>query len=269
MAYEVLSRRMPLLLSTNAAGESFVVHGADEWIGSSLFSTGEFEFDKFASAIEALRMQRPSFQARVLVDVGANIGPICIPAVARGLVERAVAIEPDPRNYRLLRTNVELNDLALRIRTVQKAAGAIDGETLRLELSPSNLGDHRIRVGKQVSDPSGPEREAFDVPSDTLDSICAPELDSDLLLWMDLQGYEGIALLGAPSLLARKVPVVVEFEPKMMARTGSFAALQRAVSDYTGFVDLGCRSGLRAISELDAFRVGLEQAGRITDILLV
>ncbi len=33
-----------------------------------------------------------------LIDIGANIGTICIPAVKCGLFDRAIAIEPEPLN---------------------------------------------------------------------------------------------------------------------------------------------------------------------------
>ena len=36
------------------------------------------------------------------LDIGANIGVICIPAVKRGLVESANAVEPERKNFELL-----------------------------------------------------------------------------------------------------------------------------------------------------------------------
>ena len=38
-------------------------------------------------------------------DIGANIGVISIPAVKRGLIKKAYAVEPEPQNYNLLKTS--------------------------------------------------------------------------------------------------------------------------------------------------------------------
>ena len=66
----------------------------------------------------------------ILIDIGANIGPICIPAVKRNYVKQAIAIEPGPDNARLLRANVALNSLHDRIIVHECAVGASE-ETLK------------------------------------------------------------------------------------------------------------------------------------------
>ena len=49
----------------------------------------------------------------IFLDIGANIGVICIPAVSRGLVEEAIAIEPESENFKLLKLNISLNNLLI------------------------------------------------------------------------------------------------------------------------------------------------------------
>jgi FkbM family methyltransferase len=269
VGFDVISKHQRLVACAPAEGEQFVVHAGDEWIGRGLFVSGEFDFDKFVAALAALAEARPEAKPKLLVDVGANIGSICIPAVARGYVDRVIAVEPDPLNSRLLRANVALNGLEAKVRTVETAAGAADGERLELELSGSNLGDHRIRVSQADGALNEAGRDVVTVASSTLDSICAGEPTENMLVWMDVQGFEGIALTGARTLLDRRVPMVLEFCPYMMARAQSFGALKTALAGYEGFVDLDSRKGVRPIEQLDALYDELGEGQAFTDILVL
>jgi FkbM family methyltransferase len=249
--YEVLRTTRTHILCGNPRNELYVVNTKDSIIGRELFVTGEFDFAKFIRATEVLLRHRAGWQPRVLIDVGANIGTICIPAVRRGYVERAIAIEPDPENCRLLRANLELNGLASRVVVHEAAAGAREDEELELQLSDYNLGDHRIYV------PSGPEtsrlqgRKSVKVKSRTLNTLCAEDVGADLLVWMDIQGAEGFALAGADALMQQSVPMVLEFWPEALARSGSFPLLQVAVANYSGFVDLAAPDQVYPISRLN------------------
>src|SRR5580658_5386055 len=150
LIFDVLAyNRNTTLFYTNFGREQFLVDIHDQTIAKSVFASGEHEFHKFVLAIELLRKHEVYAEGEnLLIDVGANIGVICIPAVARGYVKRAIAIEPDPGNCRLLRTNVALNGLTETVSVHEVACGTLDGEKLLLELSDDNFGDHRIRVSE-------------------------------------------------------------------------------------------------------------------------
>lgn len=123
--------------------EHFVVATADKVIGRELFLHGEFDFAKLQTAlaiIEREGLPRPQH----LIDVGANIGSIVIPALARGLIQSATAIEPHPTNLRLLRANLALNGLSERVRVLAQAVGAESGASLFLTESSTNSGNHSI-----------------------------------------------------------------------------------------------------------------------------
>jgi FkbM family methyltransferase len=271
VGFDVLSRRQPLIVCAREGGEAYVVHAGDRFIGRGLFVDGEFDFDKFVAAIEVLQSHRPGFRPRLLIDVGGNVGSICIPAVRRGHVERAVAVEPDPTNARLLRANIALNGMEAAIRVAETAAGAEDGQTLELELADENLGDHRIRVSGEQGRHNEAARPVVQVPSARLDTICAAELGEDLLVWMDVQGFEGYVLAGSTDLLSRRVPVVLEFCPYLLDRAGSFPLLRASLAGYDSFIDLSEPARLRPIRDLDslyALYAGLG-AEASTDILFV
>lgn len=269
VGFEVISDHQELIACTSEQREAFVVRARDEWIGRGLFVAGEFDFDKFVCALDVLAQHRAGAFPKVLIDVGANIGSICIPAVFRGYFERAVAIEPDPKNSRLLRANVALNGLDAQIRVVEAAAGSSEGELLELELSESNFGDHRIRVSNANGSVNEASREVIKVPSSTLDSICREEQSSDVLIWMDVQGFEGTVLLGGRAFLSRGAPMVLEFCPYLIERAGSLQALILCLANYRGFVDLRYPEQVRPIEELNDLLEEFREEHAFTDILVL
>jgi FkbM family methyltransferase len=145
----------------------------------------------------------------------------------RGELARAIAIEPEPYNFSLLEHNVKQNGLNERILCLPYAASHQKAE-LRFELSASNYGDHRIRldVPLQKSDERFDEskRRVMTVSCDTLDKLLGnvPEYFSSSIgiLWVDVQGHEGYAFMGARNLLSKGIPVVSEIWPYGIRRAG-------------------------------------------------
>ena len=175
----------------------------------------------------------------VFVDIGANIGHVCIPLLLYGICSRVIAIESDPDNYKLLRCNAILNDIASKIDFHNIAVGKYMSENLYLELSNDNFGDHGIRVFDAPGLYKENSRQALKVESKSLDSLFAATLISEeFMLWIDVQGYEGDVLAGACSLLANKPPVVIEFWPYGLNRSQGFESLIKAISVYDYFYDL-------------------------------
>ena len=201
----------------------------DDLISRHLYARGEHELDWIRDSLAFLRRENlcpPQGQGTVL-DVGANNGVISIGMLATGEFERAIAVEPDPRNYALLEGNVEANDFGERFTCLNVAASDQRTE-LAFELSEDNYGDHRIRSQR----PDGNARELYNesnrrvikVPADTIDNLLAGLKDDRArqvsLVWIDVQGYEGYAFRGATDLLSRGVPVVSEIWPYGIERAG-------------------------------------------------
>jgi FkbM family methyltransferase len=201
----------------------------DIGIGKSLYWTKQYEYDSSIRAVQFLKDRGfiPTGNVSML-DVGANIGVISIGLILADEVDRAVAIEPEPRNFGLLRTNIEQNGLSERILGLQMAVGD-KASTLSMELSPNNRGDHRIR---EVATPDASERfgeqsrQMIQVKSLPLvDILTLPEvrdfgLFSPSFMWIDVQGYEGYVFKGAGSLLEKGLPTVSEIWPYGILRAG-------------------------------------------------
>ena len=209
--------------------EQFIVHTNDP-VGESIFLYGEYDFQKLELALQLLGRKH----VETLVDVGANVGSICIPAVARGFAGRSVAIEPEPTNFFMLTANIELNSLQNKIDRHQNAVGPVDNQNIRLELSSENFGDHRITP--TVGTPR--ERDATTVISMTLDTLVPNLNPSTDLIFMDVQGFEKFVLDGAKSAIQSRVPIVMEYFPEGIQEHCSLEDLLATIAPYSGYYDL-------------------------------
>ena len=243
---------MPVPYLVTGHPEHFVVATADKVIGRELFLHGEFDFAKLQTAlaiIEREGLPRPQH----LIDVGANIGTIVIPALARGLMQSATAIEPHPTNLRLLRANLALNGLSERVRVLAQAVGAESGASLFLTESSSNSGNHSIG------------RTGLPIPSSRLDDVECPR--DGALLWMDIEGYEGHALRGAPNLLAAGIPVVCEFNPSFLTKSKGLIFFEDALKGRRIF-DLSEMNDGKEIAIKDVL-LKISDKNCFTDILAI
>ena len=82
----------------------------NETISNSIFIDDEFEFSKFLKAINILKKKYTT-----LIDIGANIGSISIPALKKNRFKNAMLFEPDPESLRLLKSNILINNLSNKI----------------------------------------------------------------------------------------------------------------------------------------------------------
>jgi FkbM family methyltransferase len=148
---------------------------------------------------------------------------ISIALLKYGYFARAVAFEPAPISYRLLARNIEQNGLGNRIRHFPYALSSAGGE-LEMELSEDNSGDNRIRHARVPGAFREERRRTVKVPVNTLDQVFRenPELNPGTVtaIWLDIQGHEAQFFEGARELLRRAVPVVTEFWPYAILRSG-------------------------------------------------
>jgi FkbM family methyltransferase len=209
------------------------------------------------SALEALGIDRGR---RILLDVGGNIGTGPVEAVCTYGFERAVAFEPHPENWRVLRINTILNGSEDKVTLINAAVADEDG-TATLAVSSKNSGAHSLSGGDVR------EMGTIEVPTVTIDGLAARgEFDPDAvsLLWMDIEGYEVHALQGARCLVERSVPFVMELNPSVLRAAGRADQLVPTLSGhYTHVVnlrDLHKRISRDAFQPLDAVTDMLDDA---------
>ena len=246
-----LATEITPVFAVDADGMRYFVHSADKGdISRSLFFHGGYDRD-LLEQVDGLLAGRTGrgLQGRAFLDVGANIGTASLAALRYHDASHAVAVEPDPRNFRLLRMNLIANDLEPRATAVEAAVTAQDGE-VELEMADRNLGDNRVRATPEAGEPGryGEERrQVVKVPARRLDDIVAAAgiAPADVAVaWVDTQGHEGQVLAGAPELLAARVPFLLEYWPYGLRRARGLDLLHGLIAEHYGTVlDLGRHEG--------------------------
>lgn len=153
---------------------------------------------------EALWVQSRLVEGMVALDIGANVGYHAVTmGRAVGPSGRVVALEPDPLNYRLLRTNLLMNNVS-NVLALNCAAGEDTGWTA-FSRDPVNAGDHRAYRREGL-----PESAVIEVPIVRLDELLA-DTRVDFVL-SDTQSYDHKAIAGMERLVRRWHPtMLVEF----------------------------------------------------------
>jgi FkbM family methyltransferase len=267
------------LVAVDSDHSRFIISTGDEAVARRLFHRGRrTEMKALERAIGALDALGAGDWVRgtTFLDIGANIGTSTIPALRSHDFKRAVACEPEPENFRLLKVNATINDLNDRVLALPVAVSDRSGESL-LALDPANSGAHRV-----VSEERAQREKTITVETVSIDYLIRRGiLDADEvgLIWIDAQGYEGHVLHGASELLVRGVPVVFEFHPEMLRNTGGLDVLTKLISKrYTHFLDLrridpedDVESELTAARNITALlkRFDADAEARFTDLLAV
>jgi FkbM family methyltransferase len=243
---------------------------SDRTIARSVFAAGDWDPLLVGTVFEALDQLGYRYRERTFVEVGANFGVYALPAVAQYGFARAVAFEPEPDAFALLTRNIERNALGHRVRAFQRALSANPGE-LVLTRAVDNAGDNRITAeGEQQAG----HRASVAVPASTFDHEVAAgslALDEIGLVWLDVQGHEFDVLVGAKTLLASSVPVVVEYTTSMMAPANRRLLNELIADNYRALVDLGWSALTNRIRFQPAWAIHDLAPGRAadTDLLLL
>lgn len=198
------------ILFSRGINENFILQSNDQVIGRTVYATKKpFDFDKLIKVLKILNLKKN----KLLIDVGANIGTICIPAIKRNLFNKAIVFEPEPLNYSLLLSNIIINRCYNKISAHNIALGNKNREKLNLQLDDHNKGNHRIITNSKIK-----LKKNIVINSHKLDSFIKNINSLSTLVWIDVQGYETQVLLGAKKLLNKKVPVCVEFSPTFLEK---------------------------------------------------
>ena len=151
-----------------------------------------------------------------VIDVGANVGTLTLPAARRvGPAGQVIAIEAAPRMADLLSTTVRMNGLDwVAVHAV--AAGDKDGAQ-RLNLSAQTTHNSMFELEDTT--------ETIDIQSVRLDSLVAPGGRVDLVK-IDVEGAELAVWLGMQRVVADNpdIAVVLEFGPSHLRKAGQSIA---------------------------------------------
>lgn len=154
----------------------------------------------------------------IFVDVGANFGFFSMIAASKvGDKGTVLSVEPEPKNFALLRKNIEDNGYQKCIIALPIALSQKEG-TATLFIDDGNVGNHslarsNIKTGKQ----------AVTVRMRTLDDVCKENgIRTIDMMKIDTQGAELQVLRGATTVLSGNHPMtmLLEFWPYGILQMG-------------------------------------------------
>lgn len=183
----------------------------DSVVGWKLREHGEYGFDE----IDRLKKYLTADSGALIV--GAHVGSVAVPLSK--VCKKVVAIEADPDTYRLLTTNLVLNEVS-NCRPINIAASDRE-ERLEFIVDPTNSGGNK-RVPK-TRDPMyySSHSAVISVNAFALDDYL-DDFAFDLVL-MDIEGSEYFALRGMTKILERCRVLVVEFLPHHLKNVSGVA----------------------------------------------
>ena len=168
-----------------------------------------------------------------VLDLGANVGYYSLLASRlTGKTGKVFAFEPEPRNYRILQRNIELNNYT-NIYAFQKAVSD-ENTSLTLHISEKDSGAHTIR-------PTQVEREfenEVNVEVVRLDDFLIEKAGSVDVVKMDIEGSEPKALAGMKKYIheSKKIKIFMEFYPDILEDAGfSPKEFAQSLFDEYGF----------------------------------
>jgi len=153
----------------------------------------------------------------VAVQAGGNVG--IFPCYLAATFREVVTFEPFKRNIACFKRNV--SDRRVENITLHEAALGMNNDTVGVTYAPQdNCG--AVSLGGKG-----------DIPTMTLDELQLPSCD---LLWLDVEGFEVKALMGAAETIAKYKPVII-LENKGLVEgyggtlAGGSVAVRRVVED--------------------------------------
>ena len=180
------------------------------------------------------RMLRPG---DLVLDLGAHVGVYALAAAeAVGPSGRVHAFEPHPRNAGLLRRSLSVNGFAGFAEVHLLAAGATAGASTLL-ITPDWEGGAFLDRAMPSAAPREDGRQALTVRVVALDTLFPDPTTRLGVAKLDIEGMEGLALLGMKRLLERspEARLLLEWAPAMLAGQGMPGAEVVALLRDLGF----------------------------------
>lgn len=229
------------------ADHTLYVDPRDDKVALKLLSGRPWQRRELETAIALLRQAGRLKPDSVFIDVGANIGSQTVYAMRSGAFTRAIAIEPDPHNFEILKRNLAINALESRVTPLCAAASAAAG-SLQLARHGKNFGAHSVEPGF-VAHPA----RSISVTADTLDELVRQQNlapDQVGLVKIDVEGHEQAVIAGMAVLRRARVPILVELTaaPADSDRIAAFKSL--FVPGYQWVANITNGSAPVTISEL-------------------
>ena len=181
--------------------------GSSDWISKKLFIDKSFDYRILTKAIKLLGKKNSKL---TLINIGAHIGSTCIPAIKENKFKNSIAFEPTKKTFKLLQSNIFLNEVDDKIRAYNLAISNKKAN-LYLAIKRGNIGGNYISKNKQ--------KNTEIVKSDILDNYTYNLNKNNSLIFIDAEGHEPNIFLGAKKTIKKKIPIVFEFYPSLLDKS--------------------------------------------------
>ncbi len=166
-----------------------------------------------------------NIRGKVVIDAGAHIGTFSLMCAALG-AEKIYAFEPLKENYKLLRENVDRNNMQAQIIPLNKALG--DRECLSEITYRTGAG-----YAAHISDPSSLEKNTQQIEITTVDRFMGWGGQRVDFIKMDVEGFEENIILGAKETIKKYKPVLSFAAYHIPDKWKLAEAVRRIREDYT------------------------------------
>ncbi|WP_075289501.1 FkbM family methyltransferase [Pararhizobium arenae] len=216
-----------VITMTADCGDHVMTFSPHDYVGRKIYRKGHFERDHVERLLGILKQRSLLDADKVLLELGGNIGTQTIYFALAKAFRHIVSVEPDPRNFEMLETNLAQNDLKAQVTAVLCAAGETEGEIAFFQ--------HQANFGKSSAIRQSESDREIKVPVRPVGAILrnAGFSEEDVgLVWMDIEGYEPVACRSMQALMARRVPLYMEFSPTFYGREGTIAFAAELARHY-------------------------------------
>lgn len=181
-------------------GCRYILPNLKEILAFDIFLSGMYEPNTHEFLLQTIP------QNAVVLDIGANIGSVCIPLAKRRQDLRFICIEASPFVFEYLQRNIKLNALESRVACINKAISDKDDQSIPFYSAPENF-------GKGSFSPVFTQKPVM-AQTITIDRLMQElNITSINFIKADIEGYEYFAFKGGRELLLKPdaPPVFFEF----------------------------------------------------------
>ena len=239
--------------------ESYILH-RNETISNSIFIDNEFDFYKIKRVLKIIKKKY------YLLDIGANIGSISLPAIKRDYFKKAICFEPDKASYRLLKANILINDIEDQMIAYNLAISDKKGTQKLLSDNKNNRGNNML-----VRNDTKMSKNITLVETDILDNFCKKLNKENALIKIDVQGHEGEILKKAKKTLTKKIPIMLEFEPVTMKKNwiNDYKYIFMYYNFFYNINDLKLKKNKLTVNAINDLYNSLLKSRKYTDLLFI
>lgn len=176
------------------------------------------------------------------IDIGANIGVYSL--LASGIKKcNTISIEPIPQTYNYLNKNIEINHLEKKITSLNIGLSYQEGELYFT--SDKDTTNHVVETKTE---------KTIKINVNTLDNIFPKDISNDILIKLDVEGFEYNVLKGGNNLLKNTYlkAIIVELNG-CSERFGLNDGMVDEVLVYNGFKKFNYNPFKRELTEIEKF----------------